>query len=423
MALDFRDQSTSGHSRRVADLTSGAAAAFGMDGSHLLQIEHGALLHDVGKLKIPDSILWKPARLDEDEWTTMRKHPGYGFEFLCGIEFLKDAAELVHAHHEKFDGSGYPRGISGKDIPFGARVFAIIDAVDAMIYKRPYNTPVNISGRLRRKSALRRNPFRSRPGRRNTCLPGKTSPSESSLTILNTISLVPVQVGHEKRTWLQTSDIQDVYCAGICAGNRSALADHFDIHLRLRKHDDAGRAEGRRPETGFAATRHSLQACGSSQEICPSLDAMLIESIEEWKDQVAWIRILDDARHGNRCGGRCSQKLSDQCAFELWNPEVRQDDFAGNALVATYPFNVGHSRGMRLEIAVYLNSVSASFASLRQNLITGVSAALALMGALIILALRFPKYLRGQQVQGQVDLARRVQADLLPARDSEIAKL
>jgi response regulator RpfG family c-di-GMP phosphodiesterase len=142
MALDFRDQSTSGHSRRVADLTSGAAAAFGMNGVALMQIEHGALLHDVGKLKIPDSILWKPARLDESEWTTMRKHPGYGFEFLCGIEFLKDAAELVHAHHEKFDGSGYPRGISGKAIPFGARIFAIIDAVDAMIYKRPYNTPI-----------------------------------------------------------------------------------------------------------------------------------------------------------------------------------------------------------------------------------------------------------------------------------------
>jgi len=142
MALDFRDQSTSGHSRRVADLTSGAAAAFGMDGNTLLQIEHGALLHDVGKLKIPDSILWKPAQLDEDEWATMRKHPAFGFEFLCGIEFLKDAAYLVLSHHEKFDGSGYPRGLSGPEIPFGARVFSIIDAVDAMIYKRPYNTPV-----------------------------------------------------------------------------------------------------------------------------------------------------------------------------------------------------------------------------------------------------------------------------------------
>ncbi len=142
MALDFRDQSTSGHSRRVANLTAGAAASFGIDGTALLQIEHGALLHDVGKLKIPDSILWKPAKLDENEWTTMQKHPGYGFEFLSGIEFLRDAADLVYSHHEKFDGSGYPRHLAGPDIPFGARVFAIIDAVDAMIYKRPYNTPI-----------------------------------------------------------------------------------------------------------------------------------------------------------------------------------------------------------------------------------------------------------------------------------------
>src|SRR4051812_14865131 len=145
MALDFRDQSTSGHSRRVATLTSGAAASFGIEGSDLLQIEHGSLLHDVGKLKIPDSILLKPAGLDDEEWTTMRKHPGYGYEFLSGVEFLKDAAELVHSHHEKFDGSGYPRGITGQDIPFGARVFSIIDAVDAMIYKRPYNTPVSFT--------------------------------------------------------------------------------------------------------------------------------------------------------------------------------------------------------------------------------------------------------------------------------------
>ena len=141
-ALDFRDQSTSGHSRRVADLTAGAAASFGINGSALTQIEHGALLHDVGKLKIPDSILWKPAKLTDEEWVTMRKHPAYGFEFLRGIEFLKDAAELVFAHHEKFDGSGYPLGVAGNAIPFGARVFAIIDAVDAMIYKRPYNNPI-----------------------------------------------------------------------------------------------------------------------------------------------------------------------------------------------------------------------------------------------------------------------------------------
>jgi response regulator RpfG family c-di-GMP phosphodiesterase len=142
LALDFRDQSTSGHSRRVANLTAGAASTMGINGGSLVQIEHGALLHDIGKLKIPDNILWKPAKLNEDEWKTMRLHPQYGYEFLSNIEFLKGAAELVYAHHEKFDGKGYPNGLRGEAIPFGARIFAIVDSVDAMIYKRPYNKPV-----------------------------------------------------------------------------------------------------------------------------------------------------------------------------------------------------------------------------------------------------------------------------------------
>jgi putative nucleotidyltransferase with HDIG domain len=142
MALDFRDQSTSGHSRRVADLTSGAASVMGIMDSALVQIEHGALLHDIGKLRIPDSILWKPAKLTDEEWKTMRLHPQYGFEFLNNIEFLKGAAEIVYSHHEKFDGTGYPRKLRGDQIPFGARVFAIVDSVDAMIYKRPYNQPM-----------------------------------------------------------------------------------------------------------------------------------------------------------------------------------------------------------------------------------------------------------------------------------------
>ena len=143
MALDFRDQSTSGHSRRVADLTMGAADTMGIKDAALVQIEHGALLHDIGKLKIPDSILWKPAKLDEDEWTVMRRHAEYGFEFLTNIEFLKGAADIVYSHHEKYDGTGYPRGLRGEQIPFGARVFSIVDTVDAMIYKRPYNNPVS----------------------------------------------------------------------------------------------------------------------------------------------------------------------------------------------------------------------------------------------------------------------------------------
>jgi putative nucleotidyltransferase with HDIG domain len=144
MALDFRDQSTSGHSRRVADLTTGAAKSMGIRDSALVQIEHGALLHDIGKLKIPDSILWKPDKLDENEWETMRRHAEYGYEFLSNVEFLKCAAEIVYSHHEKYDGTGYPRRLKGEQIPFGARVFMVVDTVDAMIYKRPYNNPVTL---------------------------------------------------------------------------------------------------------------------------------------------------------------------------------------------------------------------------------------------------------------------------------------
>jgi putative nucleotidyltransferase with HDIG domain len=143
MALDYRDQSTSGHSRRVANLTVNVARAYGVDGSALQSVEQGALLHDIGKLKIPDSILWKPSQLDDTEWVTMRRHPEYGFEMLRNLEFLDEAAELVLSHHEKFDGTGYPRRLRGDSIPLGARIFSVVDAVDAMIYKRPYNAPIS----------------------------------------------------------------------------------------------------------------------------------------------------------------------------------------------------------------------------------------------------------------------------------------
>jgi len=165
-----------------------------------------------------------------------------------------------------------------------------------------------------------------------------------------------------------------------------------------------------------ASLQRAIRSDLGSPPVTPSLDAVLMESIDEWKDQVAWIRILN-------AEGREVAAAGTHPKTEGISPLKREAEMhkttLGDALVATYPFNVGRSRGMRLEIAVYLNSVSASFASLRQNLITGVSASLALMGALIILLLRFPKYLRGQQVQGQVELARRVQADLLPERDTE----
>lgn len=138
-AIDLRDQGTSGHSRRVADMTIQIVKRMGINGGELVQIEHGALLHDIGKLRIPDSILWKPSELTREEWEIMRKHPEYGYEFVRKIGFLKEAADIILSHHEKFDGTGYPRGIKGKDISFGARIFSLVDAIDALVYDRPYH--------------------------------------------------------------------------------------------------------------------------------------------------------------------------------------------------------------------------------------------------------------------------------------------
>jgi putative nucleotidyltransferase with HDIG domain len=139
MALDYRDKMTSGHSRRVADMTVGIAGDLGVTDGDLVQIEQGALLHDIGKLRIPDSILWKPSELTPEEWEIMRRHPEYGFDFVSKIEFLKGAADIVLSHHEKYDGTGYPRGLKGNEISFGARIFALVDSVDAIICDRPYH--------------------------------------------------------------------------------------------------------------------------------------------------------------------------------------------------------------------------------------------------------------------------------------------
>jgi putative nucleotidyltransferase with HDIG domain len=140
MALDLQDQGTSGHSRRVADLTRDIAQNLGITNGELEQIEHGALLHDIGKLRIPDSILWKPAELNPEEWQIMRRHPRYGYEFVKDIEFLdKGAADIILSHHEKFDGSGYPRGLKGEEISLGARIFSVVDAMDAIVHDRPYH--------------------------------------------------------------------------------------------------------------------------------------------------------------------------------------------------------------------------------------------------------------------------------------------
>jgi HD-GYP domain-containing protein (c-di-GMP phosphodiesterase class II) len=108
----------------------------------LREIGLGALLHDVGKIAVPDRILLKPDKLTDDEWQEMRKHPEAGYRIVKRIEFLKDAAEIVHAHHERYDGIGYPRGLKGDEIPVGARLFAAVDVYDALTSKRPYRSPM-----------------------------------------------------------------------------------------------------------------------------------------------------------------------------------------------------------------------------------------------------------------------------------------
>lgn len=137
-AMDLRDRETEGHSRRVTDLTLKLAKAFGISDTELTHIRHGALLHDMGKLGIPDSILQKPNTLTEEEWTTMRKHPQFAYDMLYPIEYLRSALDIPFCHHEKWDGTGYPRGLKGGEIPLPARIFAVVDVWDALISDRPY---------------------------------------------------------------------------------------------------------------------------------------------------------------------------------------------------------------------------------------------------------------------------------------------
>ena len=137
-ALDLRDTETHWHSRRVALFCHRLGAELGLEGNVLLEIERGALLHDVGKIGVSDTILLKPGKLTDEEWVEMRRHAEYGYRILENVEFLGDARLLVWQHHERWDGGGYPRGLTGEDIYIGARIFAVIDTYDAMTSDRPY---------------------------------------------------------------------------------------------------------------------------------------------------------------------------------------------------------------------------------------------------------------------------------------------
>jgi putative nucleotidyltransferase with HDIG domain len=137
-ALDLRDTETRHHSWRVTAYSLRLARGLGLEGDLLVDLERGALLHDIGKIGVPDHILRKPGPLDEDEWSEMRRHPRAGYEMLAGIAFLERPAEIVLTHHERSDGGGYPLGLKGSNVPLASRIFAVADTLDAITSKRPY---------------------------------------------------------------------------------------------------------------------------------------------------------------------------------------------------------------------------------------------------------------------------------------------
>ncbi len=137
-ALDLRDRETEGHTQRVTEMSLRLASRMGVMGADLMNLRRGALLHDIGKMGVPDSILLKPAPLTEEEWAVMRRHPDLAYEMLAPISYLSGAIDIPYCHHEKWDGSGYPRGLQGDRIPLPARIFAVVDVWDALRSARPY---------------------------------------------------------------------------------------------------------------------------------------------------------------------------------------------------------------------------------------------------------------------------------------------
>jgi putative nucleotidyltransferase with HDIG domain len=137
-ALDLRDKETEGHTLRVTVMTLKLAQALGITDEELTHIRRGSLLHDIGKMGVPDRILLKPDKLTDEEWVSMRKHPGFAYDMLAPVAYLRPALDIPYCHHEKWDGTGYPRGLKGDQIPLPARIFAIVDVWDALRSDRPY---------------------------------------------------------------------------------------------------------------------------------------------------------------------------------------------------------------------------------------------------------------------------------------------
>ena len=139
-ALDLRDKETEGHTQRVTQLTISIARKVGMSNAELVHVRRGALLHDMGKMGVPDTILLKPGPLTDDEWVIMRQHPRFVYDMLSPIAYLRPPLDIPYCHHEKWDGTGYPRGLKGEQIPLAARIFAVVDVWDALTSDRPYRS-------------------------------------------------------------------------------------------------------------------------------------------------------------------------------------------------------------------------------------------------------------------------------------------
>ncbi len=160
-ALDLRDNETEGHTLRVTEMTLQLARVMGIGESNLVHLRRGALLHDIGKMGIPDRVLLKPGPLTEEEWGIMRRHPVYAYEWLSPIVFLQPALDIPYCHHERWNGRGYPRGLRGEGIPLPARLFAVVDVWDALTTNRPYRQPWpkdRVQGFLRKQGGVQFDP-------------------------------------------------------------------------------------------------------------------------------------------------------------------------------------------------------------------------------------------------------------------------